>query len=550
VAPGYREVSSARMSRLGKVAGWSPLAGLAAAVAAAIPMLAWAVALAARRPTLYFDGDAALDEISLVNSTHLAQLVGNYSRFGWWHPGPAWFYTMDILYVPLGRESWAFSVAVAVFQAVLALLILYICWRIAGLPLVAVGSALLLGYYALVGDALFRSIWPPYLVILPMLLLILLAALGISGSTPALAAALVVGSFEIQTHVGTAPATVAVVGGAFVLRVVLDRLAARRTGWGPRPDGRWKWPLSAAGAVLTVVMWIPPLVDEVTGNPGNLTALFRFFTHNGPSRGYRAALSALGRFVDPLEFPKLTGFGGLDLSATSNLQIAVAITFAVLCAGLAFMGWRARDRFALGLGVVLVLAMGAVTLSIRDIAGPVYFYLLMWVTTLPVALLLGALTFGLAHPPQAHLRVPRTARLVTGAAGAALLVILAVAQTASFLTLQPDEPLTQHLDQLTAGTESALAAHPSDPVVVEPSGLQVWPTAAGIGLQLLKDGHPIRVAPNWVFMFGKQSRLQGDEQWAVVVVLAADAPSYERSNPDATLAGTNGVYSVFLRKIR
>src|SRR5581483_4681240 len=285
VAPGYREVSSARMSRLGKVAGWSPLAGLAAAVAAAIPMLAWAVALAARRPTLYFDGDAALDEISLVNSTHLAQLVGNYSRFGWWHPGPAWFYTMDILYVPLGRESWAFSVAVAVFQAVLALLILYICWRIAGLPLVAVGSALLLGYYALVGDALFRSIWPPYLVILPMLLLILLAALGISGSTPALAAALVVGSFEIQTHVGTAPATVAVVGGAFVLRVVLDRLAARRTGWGPRPDGRWKWPLSAAGAVLTVVMWIPPLVDEVTGNPGNLTALFRFFTHNGPSRG-------------------------------------------------------------------------------------------------------------------------------------------------------------------------------------------------------------------------------------------------------------------------
>ncbi len=513
-------------------------------------MLAWALSLAGRRPTLYFDGDAALDEIALVNSTHFAQLVGNYSRFGWWHPGPAWFYTLDLVYMPLGRESWAFSVAAAIFQAALAILVLYVCWRIAGLPLVAIGSALLLAFYALIGDQLFLSIWPPYLVILPMLLLILLAALGVAGSTPALAAALVVGSFEIQTHVGTAPATVAVVGGALVLRVVLDRVTGGGTGWGRPPDTPFKWPLTVAGVVLAVVMWIPPLIDEVTGHPGNLTSLFNFFTHNGPSRGYRAALSALGRFVDPLEFHKLVAAASLDLSTPSNLQIAVAAGFAVVCVALAVAGWRTRDRFALGLGAVLLLAMAAVTLAIRDIAGPVYYYLLMWLTTLPGALLLGVVAFGIRHGPLVALHVPRSARNVAVVAGAVVIVVVTVVQTGSFLALQPDQPLTQHLDQLTAATESALAAHPSDPVVVEPASLQVWPTAAGVALQLLKDGHPIRVEPNWVFMFGKQSRLQGDERWAVDIVLASDAQAYQQSNPEATPAGSNGVYSVFLRKIR
>src|SRR5690348_14332223 len=107
---------------------------------------------------------------------------------------------------------------------------------------------------ALMGDQLFRNVWPPFAVILPMLLLLLLAALGAAGSNPALAAALVAGSFEAQTHVGTAPTVALVVATALVLRVVMDRKATSQPRWSVRAPERWDRPLAIAALALLVAM--------------------------------------------------------------------------------------------------------------------------------------------------------------------------------------------------------------------------------------------------------------------------------------------------------
>ena len=526
---------------------WIP--GLVA-LAAAAPMLASAISVLIQRPVIYFDGDQAVDEMALIRAGHLAQLVGNYSRVGWEHPGPAWFYALAVIYEPLGGESWAFVVATLIFQAVVALLILYVCWRIAGLPLVAAGSVLLLVYMALMGDQLFRNVWPPFAVILPMLLLLLLAALGAAGSNPALAAALVAGSFEAQTHVGTAPTVAVVVATAIVLRVVMERKATSQPRWSVRAPERWDRPLAIAALALLVAMWIPPLIDEATGHPGNLSVLFTFFTTHGSQRGFHAAVSALGRFVDVFEFPKLTSFGDADVSTPSNGYIAAAAAFAAVCGALAVAGARVKDRFVLAIGVILLAAMGAITLSIRDVFGVVYDYLLLWVTTLPVAFLLGCVALAVRRPPDLRARVPARVRVPLALVGALVLVALGAGQAVAFVALPPDPLAVQHTDRLSSAAVSAVSADPGQPVLIEPTRIATWTVAAGVGLQLVKHGHPIRVESQWTFMFGSQARVTGDERFAITFLTTEDAAGYEQAHPDATVIASSDVFVLLLRKIR
>jgi hypothetical protein len=44
-----------------------------------------------------------------------------------------------------------------------------------------------------------------------------------------------------------------------------------------------------------------------------------------------------------------------------------------------------------------------------------------------------------------------------------------------------------------------------------------WPAAAGVGLELVRHGHPIRVEPPWTLLFGDNRRATGREPVAIVV---------------------------------
>jgi len=44
-----------------------------------------------------------------------------------------------------------------------------------------------------------------------------------------------------------------------------------------------------------------------------------------------------------------------------------------------------------------------------------------------------------------------------------------------------------------------------------------WPAAAGVGLELVRAGHPIRVQPPWTLLFGDSRRATGHEPVAIVV---------------------------------
>jgi len=515
---------------------------------AACPAVIAAVAITAQRPVIYFDGDQAKDELAVINAGHLAQLVGNNSRFAWSHPGPAWYYSLEVFYRALGGQSWAFVAANLLLNAIAIALVVAVLWRGWGSLMALFCAGAVLAYMALLGQQLFRYVWPPYAEVLPMLLFFVVAAAGAAGSSPAMVGALVAGSYAVQLHIGTVPTVAAVIGAALALR-----LGARYfPSWvasGPlksRNRSPWARPLVWGGILLIVLMWIPPVIDELTGHPGNLTLLWMFFTQDSPKHDYVQALSVLGRLLTPLEWPRVGGLQIPDVSRIAAVFVAVAIAFEVLALGLVAAATKMRDRFAQAVGVVVVVACAAITGSIHDINGPVYAYLLLWVTCLPVVLGLGwiglipRLLARVANPIPERLRPTGTVALV------ALVTALSVANALGFLALPPVPNAAPDSQQAWQLTSAALAGAPRGPVLLDMNTPDAWVVTMGVALELVKDGRHVSVRDNWLFLFGKQFRTTGTEPIDLAYVDLPDSTTYASQHPVAVLIGETGSHAIFM----
>jgi hypothetical protein len=516
----------------------SAAGGIVALVAVAAPLLITAVAIARQRPDAMSDGDQAADELALMRATHLAQLVGNYSRYEWNHPGPSWFYALDPIYVWLGSQTWSVTVAVLCLHAVIAGLIVALLWRRAGAVVALLTAGLLLLYVRTLGADVFRVFWPPYALMLPMILLFGLAAAGAAGSMPALAAAFVVGSFVAQLHVGTVPIVLAVLGSMVAVRLalhLLDRRAgATASGGRPRAAGVALW---VGAALVLAALWLPVAVDQLTGRPGNITKLFLFFSMPHDTHPYGAAVSALARLLEVFPLRGLPDSFGPESSAAPLSRLAIVLAFAAAAAALAVLGARLRDRFALALGLLLLLAVPVVTISITRVVGPLYPYLFVWVTTFPLLLVAGwAALVARLRPWE---RWPLPARSALAAVLCVAVVGVAATRVTAFQRLPP--ALGDATDPGTraawAMTESALASEPRRTVRVVIADNDRWVIASGLILQLQKHGWTVTVNRPYVFIYGDATSPTGDEAVVLVVAAATDLPGVEGEMPDLRQIG-------------
>jgi hypothetical protein len=120
------------------------------------------------------------------------------------------------------------------------------------------------------GPEQLRVPWHAWVTVLPYGLLVFLTWAMACGDRWALPVAVLVGSFVAQTHVGyVALALPLVAFGAPWL------LASHR-----RDVGRLRWPALCALGVA-VVAWLPPVIDQLTHDPGNATVLVRWFREGG-----------------------------------------------------------------------------------------------------------------------------------------------------------------------------------------------------------------------------------------------------------------------------
>ena len=324
-------------------------------------------------------------------------LLGPYS-FGWNHPGPLYYYALAPLDF-LGRGApWTVVIGGVLLQMTAVVLGARLAWKRGGLGL----TLLILATFSLATlgatDRVLLDPWNPH-VAMPFLVLFVLQVWSVTvGDRWQLLGAGIVGSFLVQTHVSYAPlvATGAIVMAAFV---VVDTVRSHRP-WVP-----WRTPaLVTAGVAF--VLWLPPLVEQVTNHPGNFTLMVRYARDKPEgSIGYRAGAGTFAALFRPI--PAWLG-GAQPLVPLTFQPRPESLWWLLVPAALLLVSLVVAVRRRLGPEVRLTVIVGALavvgTIALSQLKPAAWSYMSLW--RFPLAILVVTVTAwtlwrGLPHHPHA-----------------------------------------------------------------------------------------------------------------------------------------------------
>lgn len=484
--------------------------------------------LANRSGTPVPDGDLAVLELYTLQATKGQQLTGPYSRFGWHHPGPIYFYLMAPLYQLTAHDPVSLQLSALTIGTISCLAILLISFRHHPLAIFCSVAILLPAVVAAPGPGFFANPWNPYVTVLPFALFIVLCVELCLGHGALLPAAVGVGSFLIQTHISYTPLV-----GMFSLATLLvwtmpavrERLGlpARK----PTVSAFW----TVISVVLGGLIWLPVAVEEITRHPGNLTLLFEFFTASRyPAHGLAEAFDALAR---QLPGPMLLLARIAGRSATTGGSTAPWDVFAVLQVALLHLAFlqalRLRQGYRAVLGAFGTLGFWVALWATLHIEGELESYLIVWASALGLIqwiAIASVLVPTAAGGSSSWLRRFRPAGAL--AALVSVLLIADVSLRASPIgSLFPTEQSNRYR-ALATHLEEYLGRVADGPFLIQLHH-PIWPSAAAIILQLEKAGVPIHVDAAWVPMFGAPLSPSGKETTDIVITdRSADAP---RPNP-------------------
>jgi hypothetical protein len=398
-----------------------------------------------------------------VGSRH-TPLIGLIGRIGepgpdqGSHPGPLSFYALAPFYRLYGASAWALEAAAATVNLAAVGVALWIATRRGGVRLVVATAAILAVLLHFYGPSALTQAWNPYLPVLWWMVFLLACWSILCDDFAMLPVAVLAGSFCMQTHV---PYTGLVTGvGAVTIAVSAVSVLRRRDAELGRRLVRW----GIGAMLLLVLVWIPPVVDQLRHTPGNLSTLADYFRDppEGPVgiRGVREML----RQMDPRKvlsdvFLRPVGNGEGTRPDTTNAWWPGALLTAVWIGSVvAAARLRVRRLVALDIAVGAALVFGAITAS--RIFGFVWFYLVMWAWVLGALMMLAVLwaaaaVLGRVLPDDTLARVR--------AVGVAVLIVVTVSFTVHFAVDAadvdvPDPKLSATLGKIVPPTAAALRA--------------------------------------------------------------------------------------------
>jgi hypothetical protein len=299
------------------------------------------------------------------------------------HPGPLPFYALAPGYRLLGASYWALRASTLILHAAAIVLALFIARRragTAGVIGVAFGlSVLELGY----GLITLTEPYNPYLPTLWFVVFLVGVWSVACDDVRMLSIIGVTGSFCAQAHV----AYVAVCGGLGLFSLALvaaSGVRARRKGGDAREHAR----ACLLAALWTLVLWIPPLIDQSIHEPGNLAMLADYFLHSKePSLGFEPALKLLMSEIDPwhLTVNQFRDPGSLrlflhPLQPKPELGGLLVVWWMVAVIAAATLA----NRALLALHATLAAGLVVAWLSMSRIIGPPWPYLLLWASAIGI----------------------------------------------------------------------------------------------------------------------------------------------------------------------
>jgi hypothetical protein len=309
------------------------------------------------------NGDDALIELMVrdVGTAH-TPLVGSYQRFGWNQPGALLFYVLTVPYRLAGSEFAGLQLGALLLNAASLVGIAIVGLRRGGAVL-GLWALLLAGVLAWgLGPGPLADPWEPHALVLPTAFLVLLAYHVAAGAAWGLPVVAGVATLLAQSYAAHASVAAALLAWAAVALVV----GAVRGGEGRRLLA----PVLTTAAVL-LVLWSPPLLEQVRGDPGNLTEAWRFLREPHSTLGLADAWSAVS-----LQLGRRPPWLGVDvplvpLTATVDVHAAaVPVALLALGVGLGVAAWR-RDRSVL-LGVTALVVVGASTFGLSRLVGELF----------------------------------------------------------------------------------------------------------------------------------------------------------------------------------
>lgn len=475
-------------------------------------------------------GDYAALELYTRAAVQGKQLLGPYSRFGFHHPGPAYFYASVPLYLLTGERFAGILLTAALVNVVSIALLLRRVGRSGGLPALLAGALVIALFLSWRGPGWLFSAWNPSVVVFPFgLALVSLAAVA-AGNVRPLPTAVLAGSFAAQTHLGCLPALAAI---AVVTAVLLWPRLRAIAGLPPRVP-LVRRPLAVA-AVIFAMVWAPALVEQLRPDGGNLAHILGFSSQPGGGHSPAEALEAAGMAI-----------AGWLLGAREGAAAALLALLIVALAVAHGAARRARSGFPAALSLLVFAGTAAATVSAARVTGPLFPYLFRWMAMLSAGAA-AALAAGLAPLLGGRAQASRRHRPALTAALIALALVsgrnLALAHAALQAPPRTGED-SESAARLAAAIASGISTASRRPLV------EVGPhtdrdLVLGVLLALDKSGTRFAVRPFGPFRLGGRWTPDGTED--ARLVLGEEDPASAAAPGMRLLGREAGLFAYLVR---
>jgi hypothetical protein len=395
--PHHRDRESpARLSPRSRKPNCRAPAWFLAVLALAVAPLFVAVGMQAHRGWRPVSDDAAIATLAHDVLSTRTPLVGMPSTIGQdfaapgagsehaHHPGPMMFWALAVPERLTASSPIGILVGTALVNAAAVATVGLLVLRLLG-PRAAVGTLAVAGVliWAL-GRQWIVDPWNPYLGLLPVLALCVLAWAAAAGRTRALIGVAIVGSLVSQTHLIYAPLAAAMFAFSSAGVAVSWWIDARRG----TPWRRGALITSGATMAALAVAWALPLYDQLAHSPGNLSAVARSF---GGPHGRLVGLDWTMRLdVQAIGGPPLFARQGASIGAITRtwsslgpMRVLSAVAVVLALVVTLAVALPRRDRIAAAAAATALLALVTATVTVSRVpayfdGAPFYRILQMW----------------------------------------------------------------------------------------------------------------------------------------------------------------------------
>ncbi len=449
-------------------------------------------------PDVTNSGDGALLEMSTRSLFSRRILLGPYSRFLFFHPGPLYFLIRYPFYMIMGQRNSSFLIV----TSLISMASLFGSWFVVKKLLSKFASYLFIAVFALfllnTDKVLWLSEWNPHIILFPVVLFSIAMAAVSCRNTKYLYLGVITGSFVAQTHIGGIP----VLAGSFIIAVLCAVfpwiISSSKSKTNPRILKQL-----LISFVLVLLLWAPPIYHEITADEqGNFTAIKEFFNESQSDYDFETALEPWSNTLTRFE---LEGFDS-QLRQYVLLETApvtlIALRLLLLVVGFSLLRRKGKFGFLCALNLICIVMHGVSYYSISQIRGELNPYLFEWMKILaPLSLFAILVSFYTLFSDNRRLIVFR--KYIT------VVVIFFIAYSSVVLVRDVDgyfnvgshdlQYAERVVQELSVPIGDLMAWQPESYFILKLQSRDCWQVFLGLMNKLEKEGYNICMEDNMWF---------------------------------------------------